>query len=497
MLLWGNYKKITDGTVKEIDQLQIALQSIRLRNIDLNKLPEIMERLNHYAELMGKNVSDVFEQFARGAEMGSKRFQNTFGLLYDVKKAQEDYAESIGTTSKNLDEEEKRAINVKTAFEALMKQHVSTGTEAEKNLEVFAQMNVTLDKVKVTIGELIASPLGSFLGSVATEALMAVEGLKSVYLTLKMTLQQVEMNYAGAAQTGGELLSLGEKLIQQRKDIASLWGVISRTSKPGAIGAAPGGMPPHVVGTAELKEEDTAYAKLIEDAKKLNQVGALSQTQYAERLKMLEKQATDDQQRMDIGVAITENEKEQNEQAKKDFKEVEEILADQYKLNQLSTLEYVKRLQAIREMAPDLKTQLEIDEKIRKAWMDTEGFKDAEKILTSGFDTFLHKELEVTRQGKDAWDSAWIAMENTAIQAIEAVAQKLLISGILDLLSLIFDPEPTGGGLIAGIISNISGGGDGGSSNHASVSVHPIISNQGLAVQVQVGRQQRSGRVIS
>lgn len=86
-------------------------------------------------------------------------------------------------------------------------------------------------------------------------------------------------------------------------------------------------------------------------------------------------------------------------------------------------------------------------------------------------------------------------MENTAIQAIEAVAQKLLISGILDLLSLIFDPEATGGGLIAGIISNISGGG--GSSNMASVSVHPIISNQGLAVQVQVGRQQRSGRVIS
>ena len=178
----------------------------------------------------------------------------------------------------------------------------------------------------------------------------------------------------------------------------------------------------------------------------------------------------------------------------KNFKEVEEILADQYKLNQLSTLEYVKRLQAIREMAPDLKTQLEIDEEIRKAWMDTEGFKDAVKILTSGFDTFLNKELEVTRQGKDAWDSAWIAMENTAIKVIEAVAQELLISGILDLLSSIIAPEATGGGLIAGIISNISGGGD--YSNHASVSVHPIISNQGLAVQVAVGRQQRANRTI-
>ena len=58
--LMGQLQESTHGTVKEIDLLQIALQSIRLGNIDLNKLPEIMERLNHYAELMGEKPSRCF-----------------------------------------------------------------------------------------------------------------------------------------------------------------------------------------------------------------------------------------------------------------------------------------------------------------------------------------------------------------------------------------------------------------------------------------------------
>jgi hypothetical protein len=158
------------GSVTQIDLMQIALRAVRLGNIDLEKMPAIMQKIEHDSKLAGTSTREMFDIFIRGAETGSAKFQVQFGLLYDVKKALDDYAVSQGTEVKYLSEEEQHMVKVNAAFKALMERQQGATTEGEKTLERFEQLNSIWETIKITLGGLIGVPLSKFLYTVAMDA---------------------------------------------------------------------------------------------------------------------------------------------------------------------------------------------------------------------------------------------------------------------------------------------------------------------------------------
>lgn len=247
-------KEETGGSVTEIDMLQIALKAIRLENIDLNKLPAVLRQLDFLSKLTGQSTRDLFEQFIRGAETGSKKFQVQFGLLYDVKKAEEEFAKQQKTKVEFLSEEEKRVVSVKKAFEEFARQEVQVGSDSERVIENFERLESVFETVKQTLGDLIGLPLSKFLLSVALELAIATEAAVALWKALKAAFLMQMGDFAGASKTVGEITKLGDAIREQSDAIARMWRDME--TKIGASGkkiANSPAIPEHVRG---LKEEE-------------------------------------------------------------------------------------------------------------------------------------------------------------------------------------------------------------------------------------------------
>jgi len=259
------------GSVTQLDLMQIALRAIRLGNIDLNKMPLIMQKLEHDSKLAGVSAREMFDIFIRGAETGSKKFQVQFGLLLDIEKAQRAYAASVGKTVKDLDDEEKRAVNVKVAFDALLSRQQAVGGEAEKSLESFEKLGSVWEKVKITLGDLIAVPLSKFLLSVALEAAVVAEAFSAVYHTVVMAYKAVTRDWSGATKEFGKISKLGDEIRKQFLEIGDMWTEIERkASKGGAIGGTPGGTPGGLPGASGRRSINTSNVGSVYDDRGLS-----------------------------------------------------------------------------------------------------------------------------------------------------------------------------------------------------------------------------------
>lgn len=281
------------GTVKQLELMQIALRSVQLGNIDLTKLPMIMEKLDYQSKLLGVDTKELFDQFIRGAETGSRRFQVQFGLLYDVKAIEEKYAASIGTTVANLSEEEKATIRVSAGIEALSKRQTDNTSQAVLSAEAFERVSVVFDEAKVTAGALIATPLAKFLLSIGLEALIATEGVVSTAKALYMVYQASTFDFSGAKATFNEIGSIGEQIKKQVAEIGSLWvdtGKKAETAKEAIGGEKP--TPKHLKGREELERErqDLAeHAKAREEALKfMSDFDIANATNEQEEIRLVE-----------------------------------------------------------------------------------------------------------------------------------------------------------------------------------------------------------------
>jgi uncharacterized protein YukE len=270
-------REATHGTVLEMDLLQIAFRSISLGNIDLNKLPALMEQLEHRSKLLGIGTRELFDQFIRGAETGSKRFQVQFGLLYDVRKAEQDYAASIHTTIENLSDEEKRVVLVGKAFEEMSKQQKSTNSEAEKALEASERITTAFDEAKRAIGDLVGTPLLKFLSSIALEAAIAAEAMVTVVKAFIAIQQAASFQFFDARETIKEISSLGDAIRKQTTEIGELWTGAAHTVDTAKKDiTTPPKTPEHVTTEKELearnkllKEQNDLIKKEAEERTKL------------------------------------------------------------------------------------------------------------------------------------------------------------------------------------------------------------------------------------
>ncbi len=86
-----------------------------------------------------------------------------------------------------------------------------------------------------------------------------------------------------------------------------------------------------------------------------------------------------------------------------------------------------------------------------KAWKEENKTATAAmEVIGSGLDSVVSG-LMVTRQGINVLDSAWIAMENTAIRALENIASKLLETAVISfLMNLILPGSGSVGSIAAG-----------------------------------------------
>ena len=154
VLILGQLTKATGNQVSELVLLQNAVQ-FKLAGTAFAKMPEIFKLAEARADLLGMKVEEVLHLILR-AELGAgKRAALALGYSFSMEDAEASYARTLGKTSDKLSENEKRvAFMTMLLSQAGTQQDLFAGATA-KTQDSIDRLNTSIDNLKNTASEAV------------------------------------------------------------------------------------------------------------------------------------------------------------------------------------------------------------------------------------------------------------------------------------------------------------------------------------------------------
>lgn len=167
----------TDGTISSLELMEMANNSMLLGITDSeDQMAEMFDIAQRLAKSLGQDTRFGIESLITGLGRQSKLMLDNLGIMVDIEKANEEYAESIGkTTSELTDQEKKQAFVNKTLATAkdLVK---GVGDESLTTADTIAQLKTAVDEAAIGVGNVLAP----VIITVAKSVKLLAEGISAV-----------------------------------------------------------------------------------------------------------------------------------------------------------------------------------------------------------------------------------------------------------------------------------------------------------------------------
>lgn len=156
-------RKMSGETMSTAEIMGKASQAMIL-GIDPTKLAKMMEISRASARAFGKDVGFMFESIAIGVGRQSKLILDNLGIIVSAGDAYEKYAKSIGKSTKELTEMERKQAFLNATLEAgdRILQQIDTSTMT--NLEKMQKLKAAWEDFAVKIGQALWHVLGFIQG---------------------------------------------------------------------------------------------------------------------------------------------------------------------------------------------------------------------------------------------------------------------------------------------------------------------------------------------
>ena len=152
-------QKATDGTVSNLDLMTQANNAMLLGIFENNdQMAEMFDVAQRLGTALGKDTLFGVESLVTGMGRQSKLMLDNLGIIVDVEKANEEYAKTLGKTSSELTDQEK-----KTAF------NNATMKEAKKLVESLGEEQLTTSD-RINILKSSATNMAGVIGTALTPA---------------------------------------------------------------------------------------------------------------------------------------------------------------------------------------------------------------------------------------------------------------------------------------------------------------------------------------
>ena len=152
-------QKATNGTVSNLDLMTQANNAMLLGIFENNdQMGEMFDVAQRLGTALGKDTLFGVESLVTGMGRQSKLMLDNLGIIVDVEKANEEYAKSIGKTTSELTDQEK-----KTAF------NNATMKEAKKLVESLGEEQLTTSD-RINILKSSATNMAGVIGTALTPA---------------------------------------------------------------------------------------------------------------------------------------------------------------------------------------------------------------------------------------------------------------------------------------------------------------------------------------
>lgn len=150
-------REATEGEVADMDLIIVKNRATQA-GLELSDkdFATVAQRAKEYANALGVDVKSGLDKLIDGLATGNERVLKKAGAMIDATKAEQEYANAIGKTAKDLDDEEKRHARIEAALKALEQANKRAG-ESGKNFAsgmevVFADIQNSWNRLLVSIG---------------------------------------------------------------------------------------------------------------------------------------------------------------------------------------------------------------------------------------------------------------------------------------------------------------------------------------------------------
>ena len=162
-----------NGTVKQADLMRIANQAMTLGVVDSEQgFAELFDTAQRLGKSLGVDTLHAIDSLVTGMGRQSIMMLDNLGIIVDSNKAYEDYAETIGKTSSQLTDQEKKIAFNNAALESAKDKVSVLGDENLTAADSFAQLSRASNDFGAGIGALVMPVLdgaASLAASLITE----------------------------------------------------------------------------------------------------------------------------------------------------------------------------------------------------------------------------------------------------------------------------------------------------------------------------------------
>jgi len=150
-------RNATDGTVDSIELMTQANNAMLLGIADSDdEMAELFDTAQRLAKAVGQDAKFGIESLVTGMGRQSKLMLDNLGIMIDTNKAYFDFAESLGKTTEQLTDQERKTAFLNAALSSAKEKVAALGDEELTTADKIAEMSNKVTDLKIALGEELA-----------------------------------------------------------------------------------------------------------------------------------------------------------------------------------------------------------------------------------------------------------------------------------------------------------------------------------------------------
>ena len=207
---FNKFRAATDGTIDSLTLMKQANNAMLLGITDSeDQMADMFDVAQRLGASLGVDTVQAVESLVTGLGRQSKLMLDNLGIMVDTNKAYEDYADSIGKTTSQLTDQERKTAFVNAAMKEANSLVAQLGEEQLTTKDAMAQAATAASDVAVSLGNLL-SP--SIIRS-AELFVGAAEAVNTYLISLK-ALDTESIMVKGTHEKVGEAIDANENRLK-------------------------------------------------------------------------------------------------------------------------------------------------------------------------------------------------------------------------------------------------------------------------------------------
>lgn len=214
-------RELSLGTISDLELMKKANQALLL-GLPVDRFGEILAIARSSAKATGQSMEFMLESIVTGLGRGSKLMLDNLGIVFDVNKAYDEYAKSVGKTASQLTDAEKKQAFINKALAVGKQNSDAAGGGTEDLRDKMARLTVTIENLATRLAEKLLPAMESIvdMGQLFMDVFTFDEEPKKNIKQLSEEITQLENHIKNlktelAGVKGLNALSIGENIKTQ------------------------------------------------------------------------------------------------------------------------------------------------------------------------------------------------------------------------------------------------------------------------------------------